>query len=166
MIRSPSRRLRGPPGSSGSASIRARDSCMSILGPRGNGASGSRSGITGIVRGKFSILEMAWIRLIRSEKTVRYQWWRNSDFVCGQVINFPLTVPVKLLGQRLAARDFDRQVAEFQVRVAVLNGFTALGGPMTKAMCCGRPGKGSVRQSANLRSKTMRITGREELVAP
>jgi hypothetical protein len=39
---------------------------------------------------------------------------------------------VKLLGQRLMARDFDRQVAEFQVRVAVLNGFTALGTPVTK----------------------------------
>jgi hypothetical protein len=37
---------------------------------------------------------------------------------------------VKLLGQRLAARDFDRQVAEFPVRVAVLNGFTALGIPI------------------------------------
>ena len=32
--------------------------------------------------------------------------------------------------QRLMARDFDRQVAEFQVRVAVLNGFTALGIPI------------------------------------
>ena len=41
---------------------------------------------------------------------------------------------VKLLGQRLTARDFDRQVAEFQVRVAVLNGFTALGIPATKAV--------------------------------
>lgn len=41
---------------------------------------------------------------------------------------------VKLLGQRLMARDFDRQVAEFQVRVAVLNGFTALGIPVTKVM--------------------------------
>jgi hypothetical protein len=41
---------------------------------------------------------------------------------------------VKLLGQRLMARDFDRQVAEFQVRVAVLNGFTALGIPVTKAL--------------------------------
>jgi len=40
---------------------------------------------------------------------------------------------VKLLGQRLAARDFDRQVAEFQVRPAVLNGFTALGMPITEA---------------------------------
>jgi hypothetical protein len=39
---------------------------------------------------------------------------------------------LKLLGQRLMARDFDRQVAEFQVRVAVLNGFTALGIPVTK----------------------------------
>jgi hypothetical protein len=39
---------------------------------------------------------------------------------------------VKLPGQRLAARDFQRQVAEFQVRVAVLNGFTALGRPDTK----------------------------------
>ena len=34
---------------------------------------------------------------------------------------------VKLLGQRLMARDFDRQVAELQVRIAVLNGGTALG---------------------------------------
>jgi len=39
---------------------------------------------------------------------------------------------VKLLGQRLRARDFDRQVAEFQVRVAVPNGFTALGTPVTE----------------------------------
>ena len=41
---------------------------------------------------------------------------------------------VKLLGRRLAARDFDRQLAEFQVRVAVLNGVTALGIPVTKVM--------------------------------
>ena len=39
---------------------------------------------------------------------------------------------LKLLGQRLSARDFDRQVGEFQVRVAVLNGFTALGTPITE----------------------------------
>ena len=39
---------------------------------------------------------------------------------------------VKLLGQRRMARDCDRQVAEFQVRVAVLNGCTALGIPVTK----------------------------------
>jgi Transposase DDE domain len=40
---------------------------------------------------------------------------------------------MKLLGQRLMARDFDRQVAEVQVRIAVLNGFTALGIPVTEA---------------------------------
>ena len=39
---------------------------------------------------------------------------------------------VKLLGQRLMARDFDRQVAELQVRIAVLNGYTALGIPVTE----------------------------------
>ena len=44
-----------------------------------------------------------------------------------------LTAPhcVKLLGQRLSARDFDSQVAEIQIRAAILNGFTALGLPST-----------------------------------
>ncbi len=37
-------------------------------------------------------------------------------------------------GQRLTARDFDRQVAAFQVPVAVLDGFTALGIPVTQAV--------------------------------
>ena len=41
---------------------------------------------------------------------------------------------MKLLGQRLMARDFDRQVAEFQVRVAVMNGFTVIGIPVTEAV--------------------------------
>jgi hypothetical protein len=41
---------------------------------------------------------------------------------------------VKLLGQRLSARDFDRQVAEIQIRAAILNGFTALGIPQTEAV--------------------------------
>jgi hypothetical protein len=39
---------------------------------------------------------------------------------------------VKLPGQRLSARQFDRQVAEFQVHVAVLTGFTAPGIPSRK----------------------------------
>lgn len=34
---------------------------------------------------------------------------------------------MKLLGQRLIAQDFDRQVAAFQVRLAILDGYTALG---------------------------------------
>ncbi len=40
---------------------------------------------------------------------------------------------VKLSGQRLSAREFDRLVAEFRIRIAVLNGFTALGIPITEA---------------------------------
>jgi hypothetical protein len=39
---------------------------------------------------------------------------------------------IKLLGQSLMARDFERQVAELQVRIAVLNGYTALGIPVTE----------------------------------
>ncbi|PRZ46863.1 hypothetical protein CLV89_1087 [Tritonibacter scottomollicae] len=41
---------------------------------------------------------------------------------------------VKLLGQRLVSRDFDRQVAEVQIRAAVMNRFTALGIPVTLAL--------------------------------
>jgi hypothetical protein len=39
---------------------------------------------------------------------------------------------VKLLGQRLSARDFDREVAEIQIRAVILNGFTAFGIPRTE----------------------------------
>ena len=47
---------------------------------------------------------------------------------------------VKLLGQRLSARDFDRQVAEIQIRAVILNGFTALGITRAVAVCQIRPG--------------------------
>jgi hypothetical protein len=40
----------------------------------------------------------------------------------------------KLLGERVMARDFDRQVAELQVRAAILNRFTCHGTPMTVPM--------------------------------
>jgi hypothetical protein len=40
----------------------------------------------------------------------------------------------KLLGQRPLARDFDQQVAQIQVRIAVLNGYAALGIPITEAL--------------------------------
>ena len=39
---------------------------------------------------------------------------------------------LKLLGQKLMARDSDRQTAELQVRIAILNRFTALGIPVTQ----------------------------------
>jgi hypothetical protein len=54
---------------------------------------------------------------------------RDKDALCE-----PKVREAKLLGQRLMARNFDRQVAEFQVRVAVLNGFTALGIPVTEVV--------------------------------
>ena len=41
---------------------------------------------------------------------------------------------MKLLGQRLMARDFDRKVAEVQIRIAVMNGYTALGMPDTETV--------------------------------
>lgn len=41
---------------------------------------------------------------------------------------------VKLLGQRLMSRDFDRQVAEVQIRAALMNRFTVLGIPVTVAL--------------------------------
>jgi hypothetical protein len=41
---------------------------------------------------------------------------------------------VKLLGQGLMARDFDRQVAELQTRIAELNRYTALGIPVTESV--------------------------------
>ncbi len=41
---------------------------------------------------------------------------------------------MELLGQRLMARDIDRQVAEVQVRIALLHGYTALCIPITKAV--------------------------------
>ena len=40
----------------------------------------------------------------------------------------------KMLGERIMARDFDRQVAELQVRAAVLNRFMRLGTPVTVPM--------------------------------
>lgn len=41
---------------------------------------------------------------------------------------------IKLLGQRLTARDFERQITEVHVRVAILNRFTTLGIPLTQVV--------------------------------
>ena len=39
---------------------------------------------------------------------------------------------MKLMGQSLMARGFDRHVVEIQIRIAVLNRYTALGIPITE----------------------------------
>ena len=41
---------------------------------------------------------------------------------------------VNLMGQNLLAKDFNREVSEIQVRVAVLNRYTALGIPVTETV--------------------------------
>jgi hypothetical protein len=68
---------------------------------------------------------------------------------------------VKLLGQRRCSRDFDRQAGEFQVRVALPNGFTALGIPVTEAVGWVCLGKGELRPSADLCNR-----GRPSRIAP
>jgi hypothetical protein len=41
---------------------------------------------------------------------------------------------LKLVGQWLMARDFDRQVVEIKIRITVLNCYTALGIPLKEAV--------------------------------
>ncbi|MGB3148878.1 MAG: IS5 family transposase [Paracoccaceae bacterium] len=71
---------------------------------------------------------------LRASKYLGRALWRNwSGYHRRSRVETKMHC-VKLLGQRLMARDFDRQVAEVQVRIAVLNGYTALGIPVTKAV--------------------------------
>ena len=56
---------------------------------------------------------------------------------------------MKLPGQRLSIRDPGRQVAEFQSRVAVMNGFTALAIPITEALGQVCPGRGEAWRSVD-----------------
>ena len=43
-----------------------------------------------------------------------------------------LDAVLKLLGERVMARDFDRQVAKLKTRAAILNRFTVIGMPQTQ----------------------------------
>jgi len=71
---------------------------------------------------------------VQSSKDLgRAQWRRLSGYHRRSRVETKMHC-MKLLGQRLAARDFDRQVAEIQIRAAILNGFTALGIPQTVAV--------------------------------
>lgn len=70
---------------------------------------------------------------VRSSKYLGRALWRSLTGYHGRSRVETKMHCVKLLGQRLSARDFDRQVAEIQIRAAILNGFTALGIPHTVA---------------------------------
>lgn len=51
-------------------------------------------------------------------------------------------------------RDFDREVAELQIRIAVLNGYIDPGTPVTEVLVQVRPEKGEARSSPELCDKT------------
>lgn len=71
---------------------------------------------------------------LRASKYLGRALWRNwSGYHRRSRVETKMHC-VKLLGQRLMARDFDRQVAELQIRIAVLNGYTALGIPVTEVV--------------------------------
>ncbi len=72
--------------------------------------------------------------ILRTSKRLGRTIWRRWSGYHRRSLVETKAHCAKLLGQRLMARDFDRQVAEFQVRVVVVNGFTALGIPETQAV--------------------------------
>ncbi len=71
---------------------------------------------------------------LRASKYLGRSIWRNwSGYHRRSRVETKMHC-MKLLGQRLMARDFDRQVAEVHIRIAVMNGYTALGIPVTEAV--------------------------------
>ena len=74
---------------------------------------------------------------------IRRQAWRHSR---AETKSHCVTLP----GQHQSARDFDRRVAEFPARVAVLNGFTAPGTPIMDVAGQARPGMGNHRPSTDV----------------
>jgi len=72
--------------------------------------------------------------ILRTSKHLGRALWRNwSGYHRRSRVETKMNC-VKLLGQRLMSRDFDRQVAEVQIRAALMNSFTALGIPVTVAL--------------------------------
>lgn len=72
--------------------------------------------------------------ILRTSKHLGRALWRNwSGYHRRRRVETKMNC-VKLLGQKLMSRDFDRQVAEVQIRAAVMNRFTALGIPVTVAL--------------------------------
>ena len=67
----------------------------------------------------------------RHRRLGRTIWRRWSGYHRRSLVETKMRC-FKLLGERVMARDFDRQVAELQIRAAILNRFTALGTPQTK----------------------------------
>ena len=68
-----------------------------------------------------------------TQRLGRAIWKRRSGYHRRSLVETKMRC-FKLLGERVMARDFDRQVAELQVRAAILNRFTRLGTPVTVRM--------------------------------
>ena len=68
-----------------------------------------------------------------TQRLGRAIWKKWSDYHRRSLVETKMRC-LKLLGERIMSRDFDRQVAELQVRAALLNRFTQLGTPDTVAM--------------------------------
>ena len=93
---------------------------QSRCGGEKRGPAGHNALLTG------ALAEMEWLP---STQPRRDQASRDIASQCpaGQWMNC-----MKLLGQKLMSRDFDRQTAEIQVRIAIRDRFTALGLPVTQ----------------------------------
>ena len=70
--------------------------------------------------------------LIATQRLGRAIWKKWSGYHRRSLVETKMRC-LKLLGERIMSRDFDRQVAELQVRAALLNRFTQLGTPVTVA---------------------------------
>jgi hypothetical protein len=68
----------------------------------------------------------------------------------------------KLLGECVMARDFDRQVAELQVRAAILNRFTRLGTSHHGRLAVNPSGVWGITRSADLCKKAVPVPSVEE----
>lgn len=69
--------------------------------------------------------------ILRATKYLgRAIWKKRSGYHRRSLVETKMRC-FKLLGERVMARDFERQVAELQVRAAILNRFTQLGTPTT-----------------------------------
>lgn len=69
--------------------------------------------------------------LRRCRRLGRATWKRWTGYHQRSLVEAKMRC-FKLLGERVMSRDFDRQVAELQIRAAILNRFTALGTPLTQ----------------------------------
>ena len=100
----------------------AERGAQAVIPPRKNGKPWSPTSPGAIARNEA-------LRAVNRFGRTIWRWW--SGYHRRSRVETKMNC-IKLLGQRLMARDFDRQIAEFHVRVAILNCFTALGVPLTQ----------------------------------